>query len=186
MDVGCYPINAARMIFGSEPTAVTGSMRRDPRFGTDVVTTALLEFGLGQASFTCSTQLEDYQRVHIGGTEGRIDIEIPFNIPPDRPTRIFVTAGGNPPVAPDTETITFDVRDQYTAEAEGFAAAILNDTPVPTPPEDGVANMRVIEQSRRREFLTPLPAASDQARRLRRRGRGDGWWGSRGRRRRLG
>ena len=146
MDVGCYPINAARMIYGGEPTAVAGSMRRDPRFGTDVVTSALLEFGPGQASFTCSTQLEDYQRVHLGGTEGRIDIEIPFNIPPDRPTRIFVTAGGNPPVAPTTETITFDTRDQYTAEAEGFAAAILSDTPVPNPPEDGVANMRVIEQ----------------------------------------
>ena len=146
MDIGCYPINAARMVFGREPTAVAGLMRRDPRFGIDVVTSALLEFGSGQATFTCSTQLEDYQRVHIGGTEGRIDVEIPFNIPPDQPTRIFVTAGGNPPVAPDTETITFDTRDQYTAEAEGFAAAILNDTPVPTPPEDGVANMRVIEQ----------------------------------------
>jgi predicted dehydrogenase len=146
MDIGCYPINAARMLFGREPTAVAGALRRDPRFGTDVVTSALLEFGPGQASFTCSTQMEDYQRVHIGGTEGRIDVEIPFNIPPDRPTRIFVAAGGNPPVAPDTETITFDPRNQYTAEAEGFAAAVLDDTPVPTPPEDGVANMRVIEQ----------------------------------------
>ena len=146
MDVGCYPINAARMIFDGEPTAVHGSMRRDPRFGTDVVISALLEFGPAQASFTCSTQLEDYQRVHIVGTEGRIDVEIPFNIPPDLPTRIFVVAGGNPPVAPDVETITFDPRDQYTDEAEGFAAAILNDTAVPTPPQDGVANMRESEQ----------------------------------------
>ncbi|MFL5710055.1 MAG: gfo/Idh/MocA family oxidoreductase, partial [Chloroflexota bacterium] len=80
------------------------------------------------------------------GTDGRISIEIPFNIPPDRPTRIFVTAGGEPPVAPDTETISFETADPYTDQAERFAAAVLDGLPTPTPPEDAVANMRVIDR----------------------------------------
>jgi predicted dehydrogenase len=57
-----------------------------------------------------------------------------------------VTAGGDPPVAPTTETLTFPTADPYTIEAERFAAAILDGTPTPTPPEDAVANLRVIER----------------------------------------
>ena len=74
-------------------------------FGTDVLTSAVLDFGGRQATFTCSTQIEDDQRVHLVGTAGRLVVEIPFNIPPDRPTRIVRAAGGDPPVAPDLEII---------------------------------------------------------------------------------
>ncbi len=113
--------------------------------GIDIVSSAVLEFpGGGQATFTCSTRAEDYQRVHIVGTHGRIDIEIPFNIPPDRETRIFVTQGGDPPVAPDTQTVVFPAADQYTIQARLFAQAILDDTEVLVPIEDAIANMRVI------------------------------------------
>ena len=72
----------------------------------------------GIATFTCSTRTETDQRVHVYGTEGRISIEIPFNIPPDRPTRVSVIAGGDPPVAPATETLTFETADPYAVEAE--------------------------------------------------------------------
>ena len=146
MDIGCYCINSARMLFGSEPSRIEASVRRDPDMGVDIVTSAVLEFpGGGQSTFTCSTRAEPDQRVHIVGTEGRIDIEIPFNIPPDRETRIFLTKGGDPPADPATETITFPVADQYTIQAELFAQAVLDDTPVPVPIEDAVANMRVID-----------------------------------------
>lgn len=145
MDIGCYAVNLSRMLFGGEPTAMHAVVHRDPTFGVDVLTSGLLEFDKGQAAFTCSTQAEPDQRVHIVGTEGRILIEIPFNIPRDRPTRIYVTSGGNPPTDPDTETIMLPTADQYTIQAEQFAGAVLDDRPVPTPPEDGVANMRVIE-----------------------------------------
>jgi predicted dehydrogenase len=111
----------------------------------DVLTSALLEFSNGTVTFTCATRIEPDQRVHVYGTQGRISVEIPFNIPPDRPTRVFVTAGGDPPVAPATETLTFDAADPYTVEAERFAAAILDGLPTPIPPEDAVANLRVIE-----------------------------------------
>ena len=126
--------------------AVEASVIRDPVSGVDTLTSAILEFDDGVATFTCSTRVETDQRVHVYGSEGRLSIEIPFNIPPDRPTHVFVTAGGDPPVAPATETLTFPTKDPYTAEAERFAAAILDDLPTPTPPEDAVANLRVIER----------------------------------------
>ena len=63
-------------------------VRRDPATGVDVLTSAILEFEGGHATFTCAIRAEDDQRVEIYGTEGRISIGIPFNIPPDRPTRV--------------------------------------------------------------------------------------------------
>jgi predicted dehydrogenase len=145
-DIGCYSINLSRMLFGAEPVGVMASMVREPGSGVDVLSSAILEFETGTATFTVSTRLEPDQRVHLYGTEGRISIEIPFNIPPDRPTRIVVTAGGDPPVAPASETITFETADPYAVQAERFAAAILDGLPTPTPPEDAVANMRVIDR----------------------------------------
>jgi predicted dehydrogenase len=146
MDIGCYPINLSRMLFQAEPSAVVARVRRDPVTGVDTLTSAVLEFpDGGQSTFTVGIRSEDYQRVHIVGTAGRIEIEIPFNIPGDRETRIFLTSGGEPPVAPDTRTLTFPPANQYTIQAELFAQAVLDGTEVPVPPSDAVANMRVVE-----------------------------------------
>jgi predicted dehydrogenase len=141
MDIGCYNINLSRMLFGTEPTGIRAAVRRDPVMGIDIVTSAVLEFPAGgQATFTCSTRAEHYQRVHIMGSAGRIEIEIPFNIPADRETRILVTRDG------ETATVTFPAVDQYTIQAELFARAILEDTPVAVPVEDAIANMAVIDE----------------------------------------
>jgi predicted dehydrogenase len=146
-DIGCYNVNLSRLLFGAEPTRVEASIVRDATSGVDVVTSGLLEFeGGGTATFTCTIRAEDDQRVDIYGTEGRISVGIPFNIPPDRPTHVYVTHGGNPPVEPATERLTFDTADPYTVEATAFAAAILDGTPTPVPPADAVANLRVIER----------------------------------------
>jgi predicted dehydrogenase len=145
-DVGCYCVNLSRMLFAAEPVRVKAALVRDRHMGVDVLTSAILEFESGIATFTCSTRVESDQRVHIYGTKGRISIEIPFNIPPDRPTRVFVTAGGDPPVAPSTETLTFPPLDAYGAEADAFAAVVLDGAPLPVPAEDAVANLRVIEE----------------------------------------
>jgi predicted dehydrogenase len=140
MDIGCYTISIARFAFGAEPRRVLGMIDTDPRFGTDRITSGLLDFGERRsASFTCATQLESYQRAHIIGSEGRIEIEIPYNAPPDQPCRIWHVRGGK------TEELTFDVCDQYTLEGDALSRAILDDTPVPTPLEDAVANMRAID-----------------------------------------
>jgi predicted dehydrogenase len=143
-DIGCYCINLSRMLFGGEPTRVEASLTRDET-GTDVLTSALLAFGEDVATFACSTRAEPDQRVHIYGTKGRISIGIPFNIPPDRPAEITVTSGGDPPISPDSETLTFPASDMYTIQAERFANAALDGEPPPIPPEDAVGNLRAIE-----------------------------------------
>ena len=145
-DIGCYSVNLSRMLFGAEPARVQASVVRDPVSGVDVLTSGILEFADGVATFTCSTRAEDDQRVHVYGTDGRISIGVPFNIPPDRPSHVFLTAGGDPPVDPRTEVLAFATADPYAVEAERFAAAVLDDLPTPVPPEDAVANLRVIER----------------------------------------
>jgi predicted dehydrogenase len=146
MDIGCYPINVARWMFDAEPDGVAAAVRRDPDFGTDVLTSAVLDFSGRQASFTCSTQIEDHQRVDLVGTAGRLVAEIPFNIPPDRPTRILHVAGGNPPVAPAIDVVEVPAADPYGVQADAFATAIREGTPVPIPPSDAVGTLTVIER----------------------------------------
>ena len=143
-DIGCYCINLSRMLFEREPSRIEASVTLDET-GTDVLTSAILAFDEDVATFTCSTRAEPDQRVHVYGTEGRISVDIPFNIPPDRPTEIVLTSGGDPPVNPSSETITFPTADPYTVQAERFAEAVLDGRPVPIPPEDAIGNLRVIE-----------------------------------------
>ena len=145
-DIGCYSVNLSRMLFGTEPVRIQGSVTRDPVTGIDTLTSGILGFADGVATFTCAIRAEPDQRVHIYGANGRISFEIPFNIPPDLPMRVFVTAGGDPPVRPETEVLTFDPANEYTIQAERFAAAVLDRTPVPIPPSDAVGNLRVIEE----------------------------------------
>jgi len=143
MDIGCYLIHASRYAFGGQPTRVVASIDRDPQMGIDRLTSAILEFPAGQAIFTCSTQLIPYQRVHFLGTRGRIELEIPFNAPPDRPTRLFIDSTGDLFGQPEVET--FPTCDQYTLQGDAFSKAILDDTEVPVPLEDAIGNMAVIE-----------------------------------------
>jgi predicted dehydrogenase len=143
MDIGCYLVHASRYAFGSQPTHVVASIHRDPEMHIDRLTSAILEFPDGQAIFTCSTQLIPYQRVHFLGTRGRIELEIPFNAPPDRPTRLFIDSTGDLFGHPEVET--FPTCDQYTLQGDAFSRAILDDTEVPVPLEDAIRNMAVIE-----------------------------------------
>jgi predicted dehydrogenase len=144
MDIGCYLIHAARYAFAQEPTRVVAHIDRDPKMHTDRLTSALLDFPAGQAIFTCSTQLVPYQRVHFLGTRGRIEIEIPFNAPLDRPTRLFLDDGRDL-CGGGITTETFPVCNQYAAQGDAFSKAVLENTEIPVPLEDGIRNMAVID-----------------------------------------
>jgi predicted dehydrogenase len=110
----------------------------------DRLASIMLDFDRGQAIGTCSTQAVSYQRVHVVGTTGRIEIEIPFNAPPDRPCRIFVD-DGRTLSGEDRETIEMPIVDQYTVQGDLFSASVLEDGPVAYPLEDSVANMKTID-----------------------------------------
>lgn len=143
-DIGCYPITGARFVFEGEPSRVMGLIERDPEWGIDRLTSAILEFAGGHATFTCSTQIVPYQRIHFFGTSGRIEIEIPFNAPPDRPCRIFIDDGkelGNAGVQVEELPTT----DQYTAQGEVFSTAIRSGEALEFPLENAVHGMRIID-----------------------------------------
>lgn len=145
-DIGCYCMNSARLLMGGEPTAVQAAVRRDPVSGVDTVVAGVLEFGDRLASFGVSIRAESDQRVVVYGTEGRITLEIPFNIPDDRPTRVLLYRGsGSPPFEP-SEVLPFPPANMYGIQAEAFAAAVLDGAPLPVPMSDSIANMEVIER----------------------------------------
>jgi predicted dehydrogenase len=144
MDIGCYPINLSRFIFDEEPTRVSGIVERDPEWGVDRLTSAILDFPSGQSIFTCSTQLAAYQRMQFFGTKGRIEVEIPFNAPPDESCQITVLRNSGIFGGP-ISTKTFKPADQYTIQGDLFSEAIRKGTEQPIPLEDAVRNMAVIE-----------------------------------------
>jgi predicted dehydrogenase len=139
MDIGCYNISLSRFIFGAEPRRILGIVEYDPQFKTDRLASGILDFGNGTATFTCSTQLANYQRVNIFGTKGRVEIEIPFNAPTEKPCRMWLQTEAG------TEEMVLETANQYTIQGDLFSQAVLNRTAVPTPLEDAVANMKVIE-----------------------------------------
>jgi len=142
MDIGCYCLSLSRFLFESEPDKVLGRWKIDPDFGTDYLASGVLNFENGTAIFTCSTQAAPNQRVNIVGTKGRIVIEIPFNAPAGKMTRMWFYKDQ------EREEIEFDPVDQYTIQAHEFAKAVQNDMKVPTPLEDAVNNMRAIDAFR--------------------------------------
>jgi predicted dehydrogenase len=140
MDIGCYATSLSRWLFNAEPQRVFGLLENDPRFGVDRLVSAILDFGVGNATFTCSTQVAPFQRAHMAGTEGHIELsQAAFNPPNDRPCVIRLMRGGK------IEQLKVEVCDQYGIMADRFAEAILNRAPVPVPLEDAVRNMEVID-----------------------------------------
>lgn len=140
LDIGCYSINLSRFIFGDEPKKVHASVERDPEFGVDHLVSATMEFNGGTASFTCSMQLHHRQSAVLYGTKGFMELNIPFNAANESLRKLKVVTNEG------SDTMIFDLCDQYTLQGDAFSKAILNDTEVPTPLEDAVANMRVIDQ----------------------------------------
>lgn len=153
MDIGCYCISLARLIFDEEPQRVFGKIEYDPGFETDRICSGILDFVQGTSTFTCSTQLVPYQRVNVFGTKGRIEIEIPFNAPPDKPCKMLFQ---NNEII---EEIEIKICDQYTIQGDLFSLAVLNNEKVPTPIEDAVENMKVLEaviqSAEKEEWCTP-------------------------------
>jgi predicted dehydrogenase len=144
LDIGCYPIQTSRFVFGEEPKRVVSLVERDPEMGVDRLVSALLEFPSGQAVFTCGTQVVAYQRMQILGTRGRIEIEIPFNAPLDRPCRLLLDNGADV-FGGGIREQEFPVCDQYTIQGDLFSCAIQEGTEVPTPLEDSLCNLAAIE-----------------------------------------
>jgi len=144
LDIGCYPVTLSRWLFGAEPTEVSAILERDPEFKVDRLVSALLRFPTGQATFTVAGQAAHHQRMQVLGTKGRIEVEIPFNPPPDHRARIFVDDGRDLRGA-GVETITCEPVNQFTLQGDRFSEAVRGRGSVPVPLEDAIANMAVLD-----------------------------------------
>ena len=144
MDIGCYLLVTSRFIFEEEPTRVLGLVARDPESGVDTLTSMILDYPSGHAIGTCGTRTVPYQRVQLFGTLGRLEIEIPFNAPPDRPCRVFVDDGRDV-FEGGKETIEVDTCDQYTVQGDLFSRAVRGEGAIAYPLERTLQNMRIIE-----------------------------------------
>ncbi|MEJ2567658.1 MAG: Gfo/Idh/MocA family oxidoreductase [candidate division WOR-3 bacterium] len=140
LDIGCYCISLSRFLFNNEPIRVCATMEYDPGMKIDSLVSAVLEFETGTSTFTCSTQMAAHSHVEICGTNGKIEMENPFIPPPESKNKIKYRIG------PRTKEIVFEKCNQYTIQGDLFSQAILNDSNAPTPIEDGVANMKVIDK----------------------------------------
>jgi predicted dehydrogenase len=145
LDIGCYPIRTSRFVFRQEPVRVFGCIERDPSFKTDRLTSAILEFPTGQSVFTVSTQVVYYQKMQFFGDAGRIDVEIPYNAPTDKPCRIFIDDGSDLYAGASAVIELLPICNQFTIQGDLFSTAIRNNTEVPNPLEDAICNMAVID-----------------------------------------
>ena len=145
MDIGCYPIVAGRFFFEAEPVRVIALVTRHAEFGTDAVTSGLLDFGQGrQLSFAVSTQLARAQQLVVWGPESRLIVPVPYNAQPDVPN-IFAINDGSELDGSSAELFAMDVSDQYTRMAEDFSRAVLGEIPLPYGLDDARANMKIVD-----------------------------------------
>ncbi|WP_299818903.1 Gfo/Idh/MocA family oxidoreductase [uncultured Roseibium sp.] len=144
-DIGCYTMLAGRYFFDGEPERVVSLIDRDPKFGTDRMTSALLDFGQGRhLNFVVSTQLTPYQRFQLVGTRKRLEIMIPVNAPQGEAVTIRMDDGSElGDGAIRSETIA--PCDQYAELADVFGRAIKGETPLPHGAADAVQNMKILD-----------------------------------------
>ncbi len=143
-DIGCYCINISRFILNEEPRRVSALIETDANSGVDKLTSAILDFPACHSTFTCSTQLVPYQRLQFFGAKGRIEVEIPFNIPVDQATKIYVDDGADLYGA-NIETIEIPAADQYSIQGDLFSRAISENSAQAISLEDSLKNTAVIE-----------------------------------------
>ena len=145
LDIGCYPLTAARFLFEGEPRRVAALVERDPDFGTDRLASVLADFGGGRhLSFICSTQAAGEQSLKVLGSKAKLEIAIPFNAPARERTAITVDIG-----APFDGSLArreiLPACDQYTEQAEAFSLAVLGKQPLPWGIEDAIASMKALD-----------------------------------------
>ena len=143
LDIGCYPITTSRFVTGREPSRVQALIERDPVLRINRKGSVTLDFDGLPSSFTYGTQMVPRQTAQFFATKARLEVEIPFDAPNDRPCRLFLDHGALR--HEEREVLEIPVCDQYGIMADAFASAILHGHPQPIPLEDTLANMRVID-----------------------------------------
>ena len=172
-DVGCYAINTARYVFGSEPERVIGLFAIDPDMKTDRMMSGLAEFADSRhLAFTCATQLVPCQRVQILGTHrphrDRDSVQCAGRCrSDDRSSMMGATCW-----AAGAKSSSCPACNQYTLQGDAFSRAVMGEQPLEWGTSDAVLNMRVIDaffrSARSKTWERPMSASHETS--MRRRG----------------
>jgi len=136
MDVGCYPVNLARLITGQEPLSVAAFQHASEVDDTLVGVMRFPDNTLAEVE--CSIESDERARAEIVGTQGSIVIESPWH-PGDEQARFILRHNGR------DETIVTPGANRYQLEVEDFVDAVVTGRPPRWPVEDAIANMAVID-----------------------------------------
>jgi glucose-fructose oxidoreductase len=155
-DLGVYCIQAARMLFGSEPVSVLAASARgdDPRFAEiDEAVSAVLRFpGERLAAFTCSFGAADVSSYRIVGSKGDLRVEPGYEYAEGLAHQLTVDGR--------KRSKRFPKRDQFAPELLHFSDCILNGTePEPSGLEGriDVAIVEALQRSAERGERVELP-----------------------------
>jgi len=155
-DMGVYCINAARYLFGSEPTevfAITGN-NGDQRFQrVEEMTSVIMRFPEERlATFTCSFGAADISRYALIGTKGVLRANPAYEYA--RALKHQLTGGKK------SKSRTFPKRDQFAAQLVYFSDCVLKDKAPEPSGLEGWADVRIVEaiyESARTKKTVPLP-----------------------------
>lgn len=140
-DMGVYCINAARYLFGAEPTHVSAvtANNGDKRFHrVEEMASVVMRFPKERlASFTCSFGAADIGRYSLIGTKGVLRFDPAYEYA--MPLRQQVTRHEK------TKTKTFPKRDQFAAELVYFSDCILKDKEPEPSGLEGLADVQIVE-----------------------------------------
>ena len=89
-DIGCYPTVISRFLLDKEPKRLIATTKNDKKFITDILSSALLDFGDTFSTFTVATQSTYSQQVVILGTKKTVVIENHFNAIANKPTTVVI------------------------------------------------------------------------------------------------
>jgi predicted dehydrogenase len=135
-DLGVYCVNAARQLFGSEPSAVLGATVN--RMGTDDSAMATLEFpGGGLAQFCVGNSTSSVSSYRVAGTEGDLRVEPAYDYDGERVHHL--TVGGR------TQRTVFKKGDQFAPEISYFSECILSQRDPEPSAEEAWCDVRVLE-----------------------------------------
>ena len=91
-----------------------------------------------------STQAVYHQRMQIYGSEGRLEITIPFNQLEDEPVT-YLTHRGESVDGLDARRHVVSTNNQYTSQGEAFSRRVREEEPTDAPLRDALVNMGIID-----------------------------------------
>jgi len=142
-DIGCYPVSAARTVFGAEPTSVFARARFHPELGIDMAAALVLEFPGGRnALLDCAFDTAFESRLEIAGAEGRISVPRAFS-PKHFDVPIEIRKGN------DARTLVVPAEDAYVRMIEHFQDAIRRERAPRYGALDARGNARVLAAAHR-------------------------------------